>query len=119
MNLMNLSLLCDGKHTHAQWGALKKPGGGFATAEERNYPKLFCNRIARKAARDLGIQKKKKEVSGVESRIGAGIQPRRAHNDLVPEFAQVKTFTGATDEEVAKVCNSKEVGSRATGTDKN
>ena len=95
INLMGMSKICDGHHEHAPWGALKQ--GGFATAEERNYPKVFCNRIARKAAKDLGIQKEKKVLSGVEERIGAGVQPRRAHNDLVPEYAEVLSFANATD----------------------
>ena len=34
VHLLNLSIVCDGKHTHSSWGALRKPGGGFATVEE-------------------------------------------------------------------------------------
>ena len=113
VNLLNLSLSCDGKHTHAPWGALRKPGGGFATSEERNYPQLFCNRIARKAARDVGIPRKEKEVTGVASRIGAGIQPRRSHRDLVHEFAETKIFTGATDSEIGRLCSSKSAVERS------
>ena len=68
---------------------------------------MFCNRIARKAAKDLGIQKEKKVLSGVEERIGAGVQPRRAHNDLVPEYAEVLSFANATDKEVENLCHRR------------
>ena len=34
---------CDGSHQHLPWG---KAGGGFATAEEAEYPDAFCERVA-------------------------------------------------------------------------
>ena len=106
VNLVGMSKVCDGKHTHAPWGILRTAGGGFATAEERNYPKLFCRRIARKAASDLGIIKADKEKKPVEHRIGAGIQPRRNHNDLVPEFKEIKAFKEASDSQIKDLINA-------------
>ena len=90
---------------HAPWGVLRTANGGFATAEERNYPKLFCRRIARQAARNLGVEKALVERRSVVHRIGAGLQPRRDHKDLVPEFKEVKEFEEAADSQILELIN--------------
>ena len=100
INLVGLSKVCDGNHTHAPWGLLRTANGGFATAEERNYPRLFCKRIAAQAAKDLGVTKALPSEKPVQHRIEAELQPRRNHNDIVPEFKDIKMFGGATEKEL-------------------
>ena len=46
--LSSLKLTCDGTHEHEPWGVSKSLGSGwqFATAEEAEYPKVLCQRVA-------------------------------------------------------------------------
>eukprot|EP00973_Karenia_brevis_P064985 9024261-Karenia_brevis.AAC.1 len=45
VDLTSLALMCDKSHSHKPWGLIGD-GMGFATAEERQYPLLFCARLA-------------------------------------------------------------------------
>eukprot|EP00973_Karenia_brevis_P082864 11489663-Karenia_brevis.AAC.1 len=45
VDLSSLAIMCDKSHTHKPWG-LMTDKSGFATAEERQYPALFCARLA-------------------------------------------------------------------------
>ena len=46
--LSSLRLTCDGQHQHLAWGVAKSLTAGwqFATAEEAEYPKILCQRVA-------------------------------------------------------------------------
>ena len=108
IDLACLSLMCDRGHTHLLWGLAKDGSGLFATAQERNYPKIFCKRIAQKIAKDLGVVKKPKHVSGDPgTKVSAGVQPRKNFIDLIPEFSSTTEFDSATADEIAKAKNSK------------
>ena len=85
-NLIPLAVMCDMSHSHKPWGSLGD-GSGWATGPERNYPKLFCRRIAKIAAEHCKVvprTKESKEVNRVK--IAAGIQPRQIRSDLIAEF---------------------------------
>ena len=49
-SLKSLSAGCDKSHAHRPWGLSREHGTIFATAEERNYPRLLCQRISEIAA---------------------------------------------------------------------
>ena len=100
--------MCDGNHTHKPWGLTKTPGTLWATAEERNYPRTFCKRVAKIYAKALIAPKKAQSQSEAtteraEEQVRAGKQPRRNFNDLIPEFSVVLNFKGATQKQMDEV----------------
>ena len=107
ISLEELAVMCDHSHTHKPWGLTKTPGTLWATAEERNYPRTFCKRVAKIFQRALKPNKGKKAVkqpkTTLPEKTWAGSQPRRNFNDLVPEFKEVLAFTGATEEQMKMV----------------
>ena len=54
--------------------------------EKRNYPRLFCKRIAKAAALSANIPKKRKLEEEQDQKVGAAKQPRKKFRDLIPEF---------------------------------
>ena len=108
VSLDELSIMCDKSHTHKPWGYTKTPGTLWATAEERNYPRTFCKRIAKIFAKALIKPKKARLHSEIatdraEEQVRAGKQPRRNFNDLIPEFSNVVNFKGATQKQMDDV----------------
>ena len=103
VNLQTVSILCDKNHKHKPWGIKRAPGACFATAEERNYPVLFCKKIARLAATYLLPLRKKPSSLEQEVKKWAGKQPRRAFNDLISEFRIIKKFGEADTAQLEKV----------------
>ena len=101
-SLRPLALACDEKHTHKPWG-FDQNKGGFATAKERNYPKLFCSRIAALAAKSHITKPKKKIALDKPEAISAGKQPRRSHSDLITEFKEVIQFSAAASAQLASL----------------
>ena len=88
-SLASLAAECDNSHSHRPWGLSKEPGTLFATAEERNYPRLLCERIAKIVAKyfDLPLTASRDAASVSQAaKIAAGTQPRRAFRELIPEF---------------------------------
>ena len=102
VNLSCMAIMCDGSHSHLPWGLAKDETGLFATAQERNYPELFCKRIAARAARDLAVVRVKAPRGDPQSKSSAGVQPRRGFGDLIAEFKHVTRFEGALASEVRK-----------------
>ena len=99
ISLEELSVMCDGKHTHKPWGLTKTPGTLWATSQERNYPRAFCKRVAKIFSESLlpkEPKKRKPDTPVVKERKWAGKQPRREHNDFIAEFKEVLRFKAAT-----------------------
>ena len=98
LDLVELAVLCDGKHSHARWG--RDRVGIFATAQERNYPTLLCQRWAEAVAESLRpapkakvaaitkVHPNKVEVIN-DSRVFRASQPRRRAAELVSQFAEI------------------------------
>ena len=108
VSLDTLAVECDKSHTHKAWGMTKTPGTLWATAEERNYPRTFCKRFAKCISSTLIEDKEQKCVmkeppTTNDEKTWTGKQPRRNHKDLVSEFKEILTFTGATLTEMAAV----------------
>ena len=104
VDIQELSVLCVHNHTHKPWGLTKTPGTLWATAEERNYPRTFCKRVAiffAKALIPKGVKRKATELQKEEDgKHWAGKQPRREHKDLISEFKEILNFTGATSSQM-------------------
>ena len=101
--MKSVAIMCDKGYQHLPWGLTKDGSGLFATAQERNYPELFCTRVAKQAAKDLGVVKIKAEKVDCSHNTAAGRQPRKEFNDLIPEYKQRIEFKGATPLEVSNV----------------
>ena len=95
--LARLEAPCDGKHTHAPWGACKADQAWvFATTHEAEYPRLLWEREAqatRDAAQRIGITLSQQGANTeaprmlAKTRIEAGRQPRgNNYPHLIPEF---------------------------------
>ena len=90
LDFSSLALKCDNSHAHKPWGLTQEPGYIFATAAERNYPHLLCQRIAK-------IVAKRFEISPVAptaqlDKASARLQPKKRFDALVREYTQVLTF---------------------------
>ena len=92
IDLSPMAVMCDRSHEHKPWGFLRVTRL-FATAEERNYPKLFCKRIAKAAALAANIPKKRKVLEDQEQKLGAAKQPRKKFRDLILEFKVTEEVT--------------------------
>ena len=94
--MSDLDRLCDGKHQHLPWGLTETQDGAniFATARERNYPDLFCRRIAALLAKTYAVS----PPSGVDPyhKIGGGVQPRREAPAIVCDWVQKVCFHEVT-----------------------
>ena len=101
-SLRPLAIACDEKHTHKPWG-FDQNKGGCAIAKERNYPKLFCSRIAALAAKAHLAKPRRKVALDKPEAISAGKQPRRSHSDLIPEFKEIVKFSDATSAQLASL----------------
>ena len=85
IDLSDMELECDGKHQHRPWGWHKRIKG-WATSEERNYPRLMCKRVALLSAKQLKKLQKKPNPGVAEERVAANKQPRKGMAELIPEF---------------------------------
>ena len=81
-----LGLLCDGKHQHLPWHRCKEVGEVYATAQERCYPALFCQRLAEQVRVALRLPKKQKPLAASSLKFNGEQQPRRGIQELIPEF---------------------------------
>ena len=99
INFSSLGIMCDHSHSHLPWG-MKQNKEGFATAEERNYPQLFCKRIARLVGDHFKVVAPVKRLP--RDRSAAGVQARRSCTVLVPEYSKIINFDRLTGNEVEK-----------------
>ena len=95
VDLSSLALMCDGDHVHASW---KQANGGYATAEERRYPQLFCRRVA-KIIKDRFVTEVKAPVDNSE-KVYVETQPRRGMQEVVSEFKEVVVVKDCSQAEV-------------------
>ena len=83
-NLSSLAATCDKSHAHLPWGTQSNGSHmTFATAEERRYPKLLCERVAQIIKEQFQPQQVAKQ--SVTERIAGQRQPRRNGSELVSE----------------------------------
>ena len=120
VSIEELSVMCDRSHTHKPWGQTKTPGTLWATAEERNYPRAFCKRVAKIFAKALIPERQKKkraesDYQRAEEQVRAGKQPRRFHKDLIPEFKEILNFMGATSKQLQDAEQEEVAGPRVCG----
>ena len=101
LDLSSLAILCDKSHSHAPWG--RNELGVFATAAERNYPTLLCERWAAAIKESLALHLTTPSRSlaplivlrsavvkvALDERIFRNIQPRKRGSDLFPEFKDI------------------------------
>lgn len=118
-SLEALCVMCDKNHTHLPWGMTKIPGTLWATADERNYPQEFCDKIAKMYATSHCVLQRKKvespprgkrhkaQVKPQLEKQWAGQQPRRGQSDLVQEYKKILVFHGATGAELKKTKEGK------------
>jgi hypothetical protein len=93
-------LMCDISHPHEKCGMMDS---GWATNQERNYPKQFCQKIAKLAAKAHVAKPKSKPKPAQDVKKWAGKQARQPKEDLVAEFLTIKTFNNATKEELDEI----------------
>ena len=75
--LSALARQCDNSHPHRPWGIL--PSGDFSTADEAEYPEVFCTRYASAASLALGSSHAMPSPSGLSNesaRTATHKQPR-------------------------------------------
>ena len=92
--MSKLAVMCDRSHKLAPWGRDRE--GIFATAKERNYPRLLCQRWARAVLATIRPSQaptraqpalKKDAVPVVEdARVFRATQPRKRAAELVAEY---------------------------------
>lgn len=82
LDLSELELMCDEAHAHKSWGLIRTDGV-FATAEERKYPTLLCNRLATIFAKVAG-KKRVRLLPNTDDSIASNKQPRRLNGELFP-----------------------------------
>eukprot|EP00973_Karenia_brevis_P033630 4637100-Karenia_brevis.AAC.1 len=92
--------MCDKSHDHKPWG-LMGSSVGFATAEERQYPDLFCARMA-------SLVKSQFAPSAPVGNLSALRQPRRNHQCLIPcwKSQHVYQFDGDQEELQQRITNA-------------
>ena len=126
VSLAELAVMCDKSHTHKAWGLTKTPGTLWATAQERNYPRTFCKRVAKIFARKLlpkTTNKPRAAAPQAEEKKWAGRQERKSPNNLITEFKEIVEFNAATRQQTKAVeseatnfpmwCGDKQVGNIA------
>ena len=90
--LRNLSVFCDGKHSHKPFGKVKLPSGRwqFATKEEAAYPRPLCVQVVTLVARQLNIPLHITEPSPPAVSAAASAKQLRGPKvpPLMPEFQQ-------------------------------
>eukprot|EP00973_Karenia_brevis_P056311 7832231-Karenia_brevis.AAC.1 len=79
-----MAVMCDKNHPHKPWG-LVADSKGFATAAERQYPSLFCSRMARLIKDQLDPFKS-------DPKIQAMRQPRRHTEVLIADWKSSDTL---------------------------
>ena len=87
VDLASLQATCDGSHEHIPWGLTKELGTGLATSAERSYPVLLCRRIAKLAAKAIGVVPPSKLVQASDKVHGL-TQPRKNLVEVIPEFKE-------------------------------
>ena len=98
IDLSSLELMCDNSHSHKPWG-FTKVEGVFATAEERRYPRLLCQRLATLFQKQFGKKRVILTPNG-DNLVAANKQPRRCmamlspNTETEPVVAQVGLDTG-------------------------
>ena len=90
MSLQSLGLTCDKSHAHLPWALTKVEHEMYATAQERCYPKLLCQRLANEVRKDIGKAMPKTALSVDSNKIATERQPRRGLQELVPEFKRIE-----------------------------
>ena len=121
-----LAVMCDGQHIHAPWGRNKD--GSWATAGERNYPRLLCQRWAKCIARSFDVATEKTPVDRYaiystrpqdvlkpedDGRVLRNLQPRKRAAELVPEFKEtLEVILSST--EAAELKRLKKTGAKIT-----
>eukprot|EP00973_Karenia_brevis_P080766 11205237-Karenia_brevis.AAC.1 len=86
IDLSSLAVMCDHSHYHKPWG-LDDSHEGFASTEERQYPDLFCARLAALVKAQLA------PPANPEHKVSALKQPRRRTECLIPEWRSRCTYT--------------------------
>ena len=102
INLSGMAVMCDKSHSHKPWGLTKEANSIWATAPERNYPEMFCKKIATRVVNAL-LPKVFRQREAPEIKKWSGTQSRLAQKDLVAEFAAVLDFQNATPAELARL----------------
>ena len=98
----SLGILCNGKCNHLPW---KLANGGMATAEERRYPLLLCQRYAKIVKKRFLPPTPKPELEFSSVRVHVETQPRRGLQELVSELKEVVWVNiDSTDKAVAERC---------------
>lgn len=96
--------LCDGKHRHEAWGVGCR---GFATANEKEHPKIFCETLAVHASAAVCLHAPGRPVTDqtsdhavvIHDRVAAALQPRgRRAPPLLPEYKFTDVLTIRPDE---------------------
>eukprot|EP00973_Karenia_brevis_P019707 2702487-Karenia_brevis.AAC.1 len=83
IDLSSLAVWCDRQHDHLPWGlAARGSKELFATGEERRYPFLFCQRLARMVGEQLAPEL----MVSVSGRAATEQQPRMGLNETVGEY---------------------------------
>ena len=115
LNLGTLALGCDGSHSHKPWGKTKEgPGKLWATGEERCFPKLFCKRLAARAAKSLFVKPEEKALLENVDKVFSAAQPRKGLMELVPEFRVTEVIGRCSQEEVARLQAWQEAGRKTS-----
>jgi len=94
----SLRLQCDGSHQHKPWGMVHEKGTVFATAIERTYPYLLCQRIARLVAAKYGAEAPQKDDQ--LEKANANVQPKQRYAPVIAEYRSVETIHGVRPEEL-------------------
>ena len=105
VDFSSLAIMCDGSHEHLPW-TYNRNEHGFATAKERNYPRLFCQRIATLMAKHVGVDPPSRVPQ--KDKVAAGVQPRRLAPKVVQEYKQVLALRYVTSEEMVPISKAFE-----------
>ena len=111
VDLSGLSVMCNKEHQHASW-TQKGAQGELATAEERRYPKPFCQKLAKLVASVIAPELFTRKDT--DAKVGAGLQPRRGCRIGVREHKEVKCFSGCSQLAHDAIQAWKVAGSKAT-----
>ena len=101
IDLSPLAATCDhSPDEHLPWGLTRENGLAFATAAERNYPQLFCRRVAKRAALAANVKPPPKHAATADKVEHMEAQPRRTHTALISEYKEIKTFADVPEDAV-------------------